>query len=324
MPFRPRAPRNPSAFTLIELLVVVAIIAIIISILLPSLGRARERAKTTRCLANLKSIGTGLVVYQTSNDNYVVPSYNMVGYGTGAQTVDGWPAILDRDGITPTWQSLTSNVFVCPNQLDLPGMTGGQTANDLNKPNGYQDWPTTFLNGGDSGGQADPALPVANFGNSNGLYTHNIRCGYFLNASNPIGNPAANVPCPYYTQSVGYLFSDGTTMPLVRATAFTRPSALIVACDGVYMGRQSVSRLGQANRRIGYRHAGPSLTFTNSGASISTDRTLSNAVFADGHAESIFNNDFPLATSSSNDPALVRDSNQANYTIYANPESSLP
>lgn len=52
-----------SAFTLIELLVVVAIIALLISILLPSLNRAREQTKALVCLSNLRSLGQALIAY---------------------------------------------------------------------------------------------------------------------------------------------------------------------------------------------------------------------------------------------------------------------
>lgn len=60
---RVESRKGRSGFTLIELLVVVAIIALLISILLPSLARARELAKRTTCAANMSGIGKGLHTY---------------------------------------------------------------------------------------------------------------------------------------------------------------------------------------------------------------------------------------------------------------------
>ena len=64
-----RRGRN-QGFTLIELLVVVAIIALLISILLPSLGRAREQAKTVRCGTQLEQIGLAARYCQDENKGH--------------------------------------------------------------------------------------------------------------------------------------------------------------------------------------------------------------------------------------------------------------
>jgi prepilin-type N-terminal cleavage/methylation domain-containing protein/prepilin-type processing-associated H-X9-DG protein len=55
--------RRPHGFTLIELLVVIAIIAILAAILFPVFAQAREKARMTGCLSNMKQIGTGLMMY---------------------------------------------------------------------------------------------------------------------------------------------------------------------------------------------------------------------------------------------------------------------
>ena len=60
--------RAKRGFTLIELLVVIAIIAILAAILFPVFARAREKARQTACLSNLKQIGLGSVMYASDYD----------------------------------------------------------------------------------------------------------------------------------------------------------------------------------------------------------------------------------------------------------------
>src|SRR5437762_2167194 len=60
-------------FTLIELLVVIAIIAILAAILFPVFARAREKARQTSCLSNLKQIDIGFLMYVQDYDEQFPP-----------------------------------------------------------------------------------------------------------------------------------------------------------------------------------------------------------------------------------------------------------
>jgi prepilin-type N-terminal cleavage/methylation domain-containing protein len=72
---RPRE-RVAHGFTLIELLVVIAIIGILASMLLPTLGRSKERAKVIQCVSNLKQLGIGFNLYgQDNRDRFPLGSF---------------------------------------------------------------------------------------------------------------------------------------------------------------------------------------------------------------------------------------------------------
>lgn len=87
--------RRRGGFTLIELLVVVSIIGLLISILMPSLGRARDQSKAVHCLARLKDLGNATAAYENDNRDLLAPC---AWYPDPEDTsvVYGWTEIMFR------------------------------------------------------------------------------------------------------------------------------------------------------------------------------------------------------------------------------------
>lgn len=112
-----RAARH-RGFTLIELLVVIAIIAILAAMLLPALASAREKAKRTGCLNNLRQIAIGMNVYAGDNRDFVVLARNIPGSADWVQIAINPPEMQAAASVGLT--ARTNNVWTCPNRPGFP------------------------------------------------------------------------------------------------------------------------------------------------------------------------------------------------------------
>jgi prepilin-type N-terminal cleavage/methylation domain-containing protein/prepilin-type processing-associated H-X9-DG protein len=147
-------PQGRTAFTLIELLVVIAIIALLVSILLPSLNAARDLAKRSVCMANIRSASTTTQVWASERD-YFPPSYWYTSMDSNEFDIDKHDGSKPHGYLHWSWmvmgEGLKGDTFTCPAIKDggpprtNPGPdkadweSGQKDDNGQTGPNDYED-----------------------------------------------------------------------------------------------------------------------------------------------------------------------------------------
>jgi len=263
-------PGRRVGFTLVELLVVIGIIGLLISILLPSLSRARESANQEKCANNLRQVALAMIMYANDNKNRLPPS-----------------CVEPGDTIYP--QGLFwSNHLVMNGYLNAPaGLTpaGGKNLSDsaFRCPTGTEDELASGF------GAVSPRDPLNRHFVWIGRPTNNegVATWYALNSITHEGDPNTSAAMPVKSSDAVFAWmngkSSGVSDKFLRDPRYTRviaggpvrnASILVMAFDGNAYNWASYPNTTGVSARISGRH-GPAHNGGKDG--------WFNCAFMDGH-----------------------------------------